>query len=87
MVPKKILYVTCSSALWGDNKALLHIFDHMDEDIVPFVVVGSDGPFCKELEERNISYSIIKNFFHVWPSTSNFRDVMLFFPRLINDYF
>ena len=83
MVPKKILYVTCSSALWGDNKALLHIFDHMDEDIVPFVVVGSDGPFCKELEERNISYSIIKNFFHVWPSTSNFRDVMLFFPRLI----
>ncbi|MEY3501483.1 MAG: hypothetical protein RL308_3156 [Bacteroidota bacterium] len=79
----KILYVTYSSGLYGDNKALLNILDGvLAKGLIPFIVLASEGKMCDELKSRNIEYLIIKNYFFIYPSLRSFRDLVLFIPRL-----
>jgi glycosyltransferase involved in cell wall biosynthesis len=79
----KILYVTHSSGLYGDNKALLNILDGvLAKGLIPFIVLDSEGKMCDELKIRNIDYQFIKNYFFIYPPLRSLRDLLLFTPRL-----
>lgn len=80
----RILYITCNSFLWGDNRALLNILDGVIlNGITPMVVIGTRGNLCKELDKRKISYQIIKNYFAIYPPLRSLKNIFLFFPRLV----
>ncbi len=82
----KILYLTANGGLWGDNRSLLALLEELT-DIKPIVIVGADGPFINELAKRKISFKIIPNYHNVWPNIKNFRDGLLFLPRLCRTLF
>jgi glycosyltransferase involved in cell wall biosynthesis len=80
----RVLYVTRSSSLYGDNKALLNILDGVKEKgIRPLVVMASKGKMSSELEMRNIEYEVINNCFYIYPSLNSTRDILVFIPRLL----
>jgi glycosyltransferase involved in cell wall biosynthesis len=79
----KILYLICHSPLYGANKALLNIFDGLPSDVEPFVVMKNHGGICEELDLRSIPYEIIPHRLSVYPLIRNFKDIILFFPRLV----
>lgn len=79
----KVLYVTFSSGLYGDNKALLNILDGvLAKGLIPFIVLATEGKMCEELKSRNIEYQFIKSCFFIYPPLCSLRDLFLFIPRL-----
>ncbi|MCX7986268.1 MAG: glycosyltransferase family 4 protein [Bacteroidales bacterium] len=82
----KIFYITANGGMWGDNKALLNLLDHL-ENVEPYIVVGSKGLLINELELRSIPYSYIRNFHCVWPHLASLRDILFFVPRLLRTLF
>ena len=80
----RVLYVTYSSDLYGDNKALLNILDGvLEKGLIPFIVLASEGKMCDELKIRNIEYQFIKNYFFIYPPLSSIKDLLIFIPRLL----
>lgn len=80
----KVLFITYSSGLYGDNKALLNIIDGFIEYGIQIkVIIGSEGKICSELKNRNIDYLIIKSYFSIYPPLKSIKDLYLFLPRLL----
>lgn len=80
----KVLYVTNSSSLYGDNKALLNIIDGVtSKGIIPYVILGSEGIMSDELKRRKVLYRVIKQYFSFYPSLNSIRDLILYIPRLL----
>lgn len=80
----RVLYITFSSKLYGDNKALLNIVDGIKhKGIKPFVIIASKGEICKELESRNIEYKIIQHYLSVYPLIHSYKDIINYFKGII----
>jgi glycosyltransferase involved in cell wall biosynthesis len=83
MKKRKILFVIYSSALWGDNRALLNILDGIVlNGFLPLVIVSKKGDICVELESRGINYKILPHYFCVYPPTDSVYNILMFFFRL-----
>lgn len=85
----RVVFFSRSGRLYGDNKALLNIFDGFKGfGIKPIVVVSESGPFLAELENRNIEYIQVKYSFNIYPNINNgIRDIVLYLPRLLRMFY
>lgn len=82
----RVLYVTSSSGLYGDNKSLLNILDELNlKCVCPKVILASYGKICTELDARDVEYQIVKHSLSVYPPINTFRHSILFIPRLIRN--
>lgn len=57
----KIVYITDTGNIGGAEKVLISLLRNLDKDVFqPFIILGSDGPLVKYIQELGLVYKIIK---------------------------
>lgn len=54
----------------------------IEKGVVPTVILPHRGDLCVELDNRKITYHFTPFFLSVYPSRNNFRDYLIYLPRL-----
>lgn len=77
----KVLYIA-NGGIGGANQSLLSSIKYLKSyGVVPEVIVPSDYAANIFLAECNVH--VVKNRYHLWPSTKGAFNLVLFFPRLL----
>ena len=80
----KVLYIVGQPELGGSNKSLLTLIEGMQQrQCEPFVVMSMKGPLSDELSRIDVRYRIIYHRLDLYPDLLNFKDYLLFIPRLL----
>lgn len=80
----KILYLTPTPTLYGDNKAILNLISELILfGIEPFFVTSKEGDFTQTLEENNYRYSIVYTRDSMHSPCKSGKDYLLYIPRMI----
>jgi glycosyltransferase involved in cell wall biosynthesis len=81
----RIIYILNDPTKYGGaNKSFINMIDGLiEKGIVPSVMLPFRGGICDLLDERNVSYFIVPFFLSIYPKIYNFRDLLMFFPRIL----
>jgi L-malate glycosyltransferase len=80
----KVLYITPTPSMYGDNIALIKVMPiFIENGVEPYFIVSRKGPFTEELEKCGLNYSIQLIRDTMYPPTHNLLDTVLFIPRIL----
>ena len=86
LISMKVLFIAVGDR-YGSGKALLSILKQLKgEGVECFVICSNQTDLYPDLDGLGIVHSFVKQRFCIYPSSKNTKDVILFIPRLIRDY-
>jgi len=83
----RVIYVVNDAVMYGANVALLNLIDEIKDSVESYVIVGENGGLCDELTKRNIPFSVIKQWYSIYPNINSVKDVITFIPRIVSHIF
>ena len=83
----KVLYISHEGdSMKGSTYSLFNMISAVNKQIVPIVILPTDGEACREFKNRGIEYYIVP-FKLSFTSKRSIQRVATFLPRYIRDYF
>lgn len=83
----KVLYISHEGdSMKGSTYSLFNMISAVNKQVVPIVILPTDGEACREFKNRGIEYYIVP-FKLSFTSKRNIQRVITFLPKYIRDYF
>lgn len=83
----KVLYISHEGdSMKGSTYSLFNMISAVNRQVVPIVILPTDGEACREFKSRGIEYYIVP-FKLSFTSKRSMQRVITFLPRYIRDYF